>query len=203
MIVINNFNNINPHLSYESDEDFYFLQIIKRRKDNPNLERSEKTIRNFYLYKDDLDKFKDTIIKLCIDNNARAYLYLNKRNIKDVVFEANVLLADYMKSGTYRAIHSLVDKAIGNKHSDLNKKWILDIDTNDEKEVAKYIEVAIEASNYNEFKIYTQIKTLNGFHLITKPFNTKKFDQLCVMYKLQSVEIHKDNPTLLYFFKYD
>lgn len=199
-MTINNFEDINPHLSYESDEDFYFLQIIKRRKDNPSLERSEKTIRNFYLYKNDLEKFKSTIIKLCIDNNARAYLYLNKRNIKDVVFEANVLLGEYMRSGTYKAIHSLLDKAIGNKHSDPNKKWILDIDTKDEKIVNSYIETASEASEYNEFILYAKIKTLNGYHLITKPFNSNKFNQLCAMYKLDNIEIHKDNPTLLYFY---
>ena len=201
MIVINNFDSINPHLSYESDEDFYFLQIIKRRKDNPDLERSEKTIRNFYLYQGDIEKFKDTIIKLCIDNNARAYLYLNKRNIKDVVFEANVLLAGYMKSGTYKAIHNLMDKAIGNKHSDNEKKWILDIDSKDDELVSRYLVTAIESNPPGKFHLYNKIETLNGYHLITTPFNTEKFSQLCAMYKLDNIEIHKDNPTLLYFYK--
>ena len=47
---------------------------------------------------------------------------------------------------------------------------------------------------FNEKKVVAVIPTLHGYHLITKPFNKMKFNQL---YGKQ-IDIHDNNPTLLF-----
>lgn len=43
------------------------------------------------------------------------------------------------------------------------------------------------------FKIYDYIPTKNGYHIITKPFNLKQFKD-----KYPDIDVHKNNPTILY-----
>ena len=43
-------------------------------------------------------------------------------------------------------------------------------------------------------KVKAVIPTLNGSHLITSPFNTEEF-----MRDYPNFDIHKNNPTILYF----
>ncbi|WP_265091158.1 hypothetical protein, partial [Acinetobacter baumannii] len=40
---------------------------------------------------------------------------------------------------------------------------------------------------------YAEIPTMNGCHLITKPFNLQKFKE-----KFPEIDVHKNNPTILY-----
>ena len=71
--MIDNFDKIKSLLRFENDNDFYFLQIIKRKKDNPGLEKSEKTLKNYFIYSlDEFDALKPKVIDFCIENNARA-----------------------------------------------------------------------------------------------------------------------------------
>jgi hypothetical protein len=43
-----------------------------------------------------------------------------------------------------------------------------------------------------------EIPTKNGFHIITRPFNISKLNQLLIMEKLPRMDSHKDNPSILY-----
>ena len=42
-------------------------------------------------------------------------------------------------------------------------------------------------------KFIAEVKTKSGWHLITKPFNIQKFKE-----KYPDIDVHKNNPTLLY-----
>ena len=61
-----------------------------------------------------------------------------------------------------------------------------------EKEIKDFID-SIEPYIVGS-KIKWENKTLHGKHLITSVFNVQKFSQ-----KFPNIDIHKDNPTLLYF----
>lgn len=41
--------------------------------------------------------------------------------------------------------------------------------------------------------LFAEIPTMNGCHLITKPFNLQKFKE-----KFPKIDVHKNNPTVLY-----
>jgi len=78
----NNFSQIVELLEFSNPLDFYFLQIMKRRKDNPDLDKGVRIIKDFYItsQEDLLDK-QEEIIALCDEHNARATIRLNKRNL--------------------------------------------------------------------------------------------------------------------------
>jgi hypothetical protein len=188
---VDNFDIISRILDYQSEYDFYYLQIIKRRKDNPDLPRNEKLIRNYYLKEGDLEKYKESIINTCELNNARAYIRLNKRNYKDLTYQMNVKLAKYLQENQYEACENLFNSVCGQYHSSSNKKWLLDLDYKDKSSINWWKEKLS-----NNFII--EIPTLNGYHIITTPFNIEEFKK-SYYYFATMPEIHKDNPTLLYF----
>ena len=82
-MIVNNFNEIKELLIKEDPYDFWFGQIIKRKKDNPLMDRSERIIKSYNFSNHDklLDRM-DEIMSICEYNNARFYLNPNIRNIK-------------------------------------------------------------------------------------------------------------------------
>ena len=90
-VLVDNFDKVAKMLEFNSDDDFYFVQIIKRFKDNPN---DDKTKGNYhaggwYLDSwwvksvDELMNLKPDIVKACEVNNARAYITINPRSEKE------------------------------------------------------------------------------------------------------------------------
>lgn len=203
--MIYNFRNLKKFLEFDNEGDFYYLQIIQRRKDNPDMEVGEKVIKNYYIEnRAYLDKKEDEIIKLCDNFNARAYLRLNRRNYTDLTYRANKLLADYMYSHQYRATMSLWDKVCGRYNSEPNRLWIIDIDeliTDQEK-----IDMGKMCFMINQMRpesIHGHIKSVihskSGYHIIAEPFNIACFWDTFEESDLDlEVEIKKDNPTNLY-----
>ena len=81
----NNFDLIRKMLSFPDENAFYFLQVIKRRKDNPDLGKDMRHIADYYIYSlDQFDELKQRIIDQCNAENGRAYFRLNRRDAKKV-----------------------------------------------------------------------------------------------------------------------
>ena len=40
---------------------------------------------------------------------------------------------------------------------------------------------------------------MNGYHLITHPFDIMYFNTLCIFNNIEKIDIHKNNSTLLYY----
>lgn len=205
--MINNFDKLTDFLTFEEEGDFYYLQIIKRKKENPGLNKTEKVIKNYYIENFEyLDRKKEEIIQLCNHFNARAYLRLNKRNYKDLTYRTNLLLAKYMHSGQYRATMTIWDKVCGrfNAESGSNRKWILDFDEvetdRDKLKLGKTLYLMNMCQPEREGgHLLATLKTKTGIHAITKPFNKKEFqDRISDKRQYSEVEIHTDNPTNLY-----
>lgn len=191
--MIDNIELILPFLKFESKDDFYYLQILQRKKENPQLGSNSRVIKNYYITSEQylLDRY-DEIKKLCEVFNARAMIRLNKRSFEKVGFKTMENLAHTMMNKEYQFLKVSYDRACGLGHNDSEKKWILDIDIIDEefdREVQLFINNIIPAGG----KILGNFKSKNGHHLITKPFNLQEFSQ-----KYPEIEIHKDNPTNLY-----
>ena len=61
--MVDNFELIKSLLSFNSEDDFYHLQIIRRGKDHLELEAANRTIKAYYITKvDSLDRIKDEVI---------------------------------------------------------------------------------------------------------------------------------------------
>lgn len=197
---VNNFDLIKSFLEFENDDTFYFLQLIRRRKDNPDIpnEKSNnyRSIKTYFITsKEMLDSVKEEVITLCNIFNARAYIGLNKRSFERVAFEHLSELSKLIYNKQYHKVRKSYNSCAG-YYSTGDKIWIVDIDDNSIiLEVSKAI-VKCD-SGYQNIIIGT-IPTLNGVHLLTRPFNLKQFEPFMVE---NNIDVHKNNPTLLYFNK--
>ena len=191
--MIDNIDLILPFINPESDDDYYFLQIIKRKKENPELGANSRIIKNYYIKsKDDLLKKYEEIKAICIATNSRASIRLNKRNFKISALKTMENIANSMISNNNK-VYNCFDRSAGIHHNDNNKKWILDFDFFiDDKDIESY-KYFINSIEPIGNKILAKIPSKNGFHLITKPFNSEKFKR-----DFPKIEIHKDNPTNLF-----
>lgn len=197
--MVDNYEIIKPLLTFESKDDFYYLQILQRKKENLELGSNSRVVKNYYI--SSIQYLEDTyseIKQLCDIFNARAMLRLNKRSYSKVAFKTMVNVANTMSNGEYKFISKCYDRACGETHNDSNKKWILDFDElfgSTPEDVLRCNKLMIDIYDCQPVgdKIIEAIPSKNGIHWITSPFNVKEFRDLG-----HTVEIHKDNPTNLY-----
>ncbi len=191
--MINNFSVIADIIRRKSSVgEFYFLQILKRRKDNPDLYRDMVLVDNFFIKgAEDLLNKEEIIINVCERNNARAYFRLNKRSYEKVALQTLRLIAENIASKQYD-IKNCYLSACGQFHSDDNKTWNIDVDNFDEKQCDRMRELISVLPPAGE-KLIAKIYTQNGYHLISRPFRLDVFKQC-----FPGVSVHKDNPTILY-----
>lgn len=189
--MIDNIKKILPFLKFESTDDFYYLQILQRKKENPQLGSNSRVIKNYYISSQEclLNRY-DEIKQLCHQFNARASIRLNVRSYESVAFKALENIANSMRNREYKFIKASYDRACGLGHNDKEKKWILDIDEIDIDNLEFIKKDLITLSNKDI--ILEEIESKSGIHLITKPFNS------FVFLDIHKIEIHKDNPTNLY-----
>lgn len=202
---VDNFNLIKSHLEFNSSPgDFYFLEIIKRRKENPDLTNGERIIRDFTISSEqEYDSLRDKICSLCIENNARAYLRLNRRNFYDIGHRIIHYTNDMIRTKDHnaiKAIGSVFYKMAGSYHVETNKTWIIDIDFleynfGEMLLIRNTIEQLYIDFNHKNIKFF-EIPTVNGIHLIVSPFNLAEFRKRLPIVK---ITVYKDNPTLLFY----
>ena len=95
--MIDVFEKIKHLLVFESKDDFYYLQILQRKKENLEIGSNSRVIKNYYIGSVDyLEKRYDEIKTLCNQFNARAMLRLNKRSYSKVAFKTMQNIANSM-----------------------------------------------------------------------------------------------------------
>ena len=207
---IDNLNLLTPLLNFESPDDFYYLQILQRKKENPQLGSNSRVIKNYYIKSvDHLEKRYDEIKELCRLFNARASLRLNKRSFEKVAFKALLNISNTMMSRDYDFIGKAYDRACGQSSNEKReKKWIIDIDSDElpwKMDICNFIERCEPITGSK--KVLCEIPSKTGVHIITKPFNRFQFSKeineyISSRYQISgfdlNLDIHKDNPTNLY-----
>jgi hypothetical protein len=196
--MIDNFEQISGLLKFNSDDDFYHLQIIRRKKENLSLLSSVRLIRSYYIDSiEQLNELRPEIIEICEALNARAYINLNRRSYRRIALESLRKTAEYIANGVSKAAKKAYHSACGYYSKENKRKWIIDIDTHDitiQEEIKQLIPCII-----------AQIPTKNGIHLIAHPFSQEEFmntlkQNAIIDERLGKIllDIHKDNPTILY-----
>ena len=197
---MNNFNKIKPLLNFESEDDFYFLQLLRRKKDNPEMNSNSKVVKNYYITSIEyLESKMPEIIELCDKFNARASLRLNKRSFESVAFKTMVNVVNVISNRDFKFVRNCYDRACGqSSNQKTDKRWIIDLDG----EEAMWIE---HPDHYEEFcnfvnslqpegeKVKKVISSKTGYHVITNPFNKMHFKE-----RFPQIGIHTDNPVNLY-----
>ena len=161
--LIDNFDVWGDLLNCTDPDQFYFVQIIKRYKDNKGMSKTGNyhaggeygeysngtafKVRN----KADLMNIKQKVISYCNANNARAYITANPRSDKAI----NAFLPTYRKrsginTNDPRYIHAPEILAGQAKHDAVNfperKRLMLDVDTTD-KRVWRITKAIIQSYN--------------------------------------------------------
>ena len=210
--MVDNFELIKQLLSFDKHGDFYFLQILQRKKDGCNVPNSSdnqrRLVKDYHITSTEkLDSLRDEIIASCNETGARAYIRLNKRNYRTVsmAFAEETLMkarTNQEFGNTFNEINSVIGRYP--EPGKGNKTWIVDIDnTNVDSNLVKDIKDIIVnyCQPFDVEKIVAVIPTKSGVHLITRPFNQETFYRMFSQLKLSNeneVDIKKDNPTVLY-----
>lgn len=171
--MVDNYKLIKDFLKFDSEDDFYFVQIIQRRKDNQLLPKSTRVIKSYYV--DSVDYFESiyTHLKyLCNLYNARATIRLNRRSYKNVATKVMGIIAESFKNDTYKHIRKSYDSACGSEKLSKDRYWIIDIDPEHIEFLPKILK-RLEAVKGNSD--YIKIPSKNGYHIVTSPFNIELF----------------------------
>ena len=196
--MVNNFEQIKELLKFRSDDDFYFIQILQRKKDHPQgkingTNNNSRLIKAYYIKSlEHLEFVEPEIIQMCNIFQARAGINLNRRSFKRTQLEHISKLVLQLRDGTHNKAHKAYNSVVGLHNNENDKKWILDFDfplAGDEEDIEKYIDELQPIGK----KILAKIPSKNGYHLITTPFQLNLFKE-----RYSEVEIHKNNPTNLY-----
>lgn len=199
-MTIDNFNAVAPWFDNLSDQgDFFFVQVMQRNKEKNNVGSSGYVIKDYHFFdKETFLSKKEEITTLCKVFNARAYFWINPRNCKEVQYEIIREALEAIELGTHK-LFKCVSRALGRKRCNKYKsKWILDFDTKDWSLINKYLDL-VRKCRPNVNKILYYVPTVNGIHVITLGFDLEQFKQELAIAKLDNIDIHKDNPTILYY----
>lgn len=200
-MIVDNFDLIREHLIFNSPDEFYFVQIIQRKKDGNeglHVRNGYRLIRSYYIYSlEDFDNLKGRIKELCESNNARAYISLNVRNAKEAALECIKRYTDLVLNNNAFQGNNIWDSVCGGVRARGYKAlWIIDVDEPDKVDLIT--DIIKSCRHSQDFSLY-RVPTVHGFHLICNGFDTKQFNSLLIDANLSTIDIHKNNPTLLYY----
>ena len=131
--------------------------------------------------------------------NARAYISVNPSSYKKCAIKMFKELADLVENENYKGILSLPETLAGKYSADNSLKlWIVDLDDKKtEEEIKPFVDFIVNQYKDGKGRPDWEIKpipTVNGYHLLVTPFDVREFKK-----RWPDIEIHKDNPTVLYY----
>lgn len=206
--MIDNFELIKPLLKFPNDDIYYHLQILRRGKDHPELPAANRVIKSYFICSlESLDYVEGEIKKLCEFFGARAYINLTPKSIKKTTMLQLKYLTQRAYEGDFKKIWKSWNTCAGEIKGE-ESRWVVDIDAKTYDEIFYIPKISKEISDFIDFKcdpkidpinvffdtkIIANIPTKTGCHLITTPFNLQQFKE-----KYPDIDVHKNNPTLLY-----
>ena len=202
-MIVDNFNVFKKIINTLNEDEFYFVQILIRGKDGHTESgingNNKNRLIKFYTIKsaEHLEKVENEIKSICNAVNARAYIHPTKRSFKAVSKECLKATVEMFLSENNIGLKGAYSTACGKSYITSDKKFVIDLDDENAsqekiKEIVDYITNECEPLSHN--KLCYRVDTAHGMHLITTPFNTARFYQ-----KFPDIDVHKNNPTLLYF----
>lgn len=214
--IIDNFNLLADELFFRAaamprleGDEFYFVQVLKRGKDgNDVCGRNHNRLIGSYavLTYARLEELKPEIVALCRLHNARAYIHPVPRSYKSVAAAMLVDAAREFTGGNYHLFRQLFSSACGQSYVSSKKKFIVDLDgeaANHASRIESILYYCRGEGGDKHNKLWLKVPTKNGCHLVTLPFDVGQFEadwkRDNVLSAFPFPDVHKNNPTLLYF----
>lgn len=206
MTPIDNFDIVKSLMDFgEGDNLFMHVQVLRRGKDHPGLPAANKLIKAWLVRsRERLDSIREEVVFLCEHYRARAYVSCAPKSIARLNTLIMRKLADNLHTGNIINPWHVFNSACGELQG-TEKRWVMDVD-----DPSLGFEVACEIDrvwsethpNVSEADVRTArqehwlvetIPTLNGLHLLTRPFNLQEFKE-----RFPDVEAKKNGLTALY-----
>lgn len=215
--MVNNFEYIKKHMHFLNEKSFYFIQILKRKKENPEQKSYSRPIETFYIFDiEQLDRMMPHIIEKCEANRARAYIKMNCLDAESVMLGQITEITRIIRDNDWRNMPSSLNCACGQcgKQNGNEKLYLIDLDDGYAEKVEeiktyinslepkKYLGVKLTEKQLQELnfqniepdnKIKMEVPTKNGIHLLTTGFDKQKFKQT-----YPKIDVHDDGITILY-----
>lgn len=202
--MIDNIRKISPLLRLlNSPDTYYHLQILKRRKDNPDMTKSEHVVMDKFINgPDHLDKLYPELKAIAEATQARVMINVAPRTYSKTGPAMLQDLAALVPGGDYRKAARLFTSSTA-KNPGRNKLWVLDIDP---PVVGEHHWIGNELCNTDIDKdvslapnVRATIPTPNGIHYIMTPFNLQAYNLAAMGTKWgQYIDVKKDAHTILY-----
>ncbi len=202
---VDNFDLVASLMNFNSDDDFYFVEVIKRKKDNPNDAFRYRQFITYYWIKsiDELQSKKQEIMDICLQNNARAYIYMNPRSAKVVNDYAKKLMVKFAQKGKgYGKYRGHEIEFASGQHKDWDSRPIsfLDIDSTD-KNIFDQVHKILDAYGITPMAEYTTPN--GGLHILlpdkkARYLDWSMFDGGKQLGQYSTVHFNIDSPTLLF-----
>lgn len=191
-MTINNLPLISSLLPTAGDY-FCHLQILRRGKDHPDLPAANKLIKSYLVRDvDHLENIMSDVTFLCEHYKARAYISAEVKSFAKLNTLIMCKLATNQHTGNVINPWHVFNSACGELRG-IEKRWVVDVDTKDPDTMEAIKDTISKCRSRVEDKIITTIPTLNGYHLITYPFNVQAFSHVW-----PDVSVKKNGLTLLY-----
>lgn len=198
---IDNFKQLREHLVFHNPSEFYFVQIIQRKKDGNKrlpVRNKYRRIRSYYIYSvKEFDSLEGRIKELCENNNARAYINLNIRNAQEVALECIHKYADLVAGNCTSQGNNIWDSVCGSIRAK-GYKALRIIDIDNPEQLSQIKEIILQCNHSEPFTMY-EVPTVHGYHLVCNEFNSLQFNKEIQNRGLDKIDIHKNSPTLLYY----
>ena len=157
MKIVDGFDRISSFLTFENEDEFYYVVVMRRKKDNPgdNPKEYDESIANVFddaIYLGgwviekytDLLEYRDEIVSLCEENHARAYITINPRTYERVNKEVEFRKANNMNPGAEFMMSAASIKRYNEPEYEwekINPRVLVDIDTDDSYALAEAHEI--------------------------------------------------------------
>jgi hypothetical protein len=189
--MVDNFKQLSKLLTFDGEDDFYFVQVLKRKKENKDLGSNSHVVKTYFI-KSVEELFRDMPEMICLADfhNARVCINLNKRSFEKTCFHTLKKITDQIINKSFKEARKAYNSVCG-LYSEGDKTWVVDIDGTGRE--YNEILLLIDSLQPEGGKLVTVVQTKNGLHLITKPFNLQDFRA-----SYPDIDVHKNNPTVLY-----
>lgn len=207
-VEIDNFDTVGGMLTFNSPDDVYFVQIIKRKKDNmgQHFANNAADYLTYYLFNStaELNAKKEEIKAICAKTNSRAYIFLNTRSAKAIDdYAENVLKNKFKKINRLKYKQGREVEVAAGQSKDWDDRTIcfIDVDSDDEN---VYKKVSEKIKNAGITPIATYRTTNNGWHIIigdkekAKTLNFTDVDRGRNFGRFATVSLEIDKSTILY-----
>lgn len=190
-----NYGILKNFFDFSDPGKFYLALVVRRKKDNPDMDRSEQIIKNYMISSmDKLERILPEMETLSKAFNARVYLYINRRSFKNTQKAMLKTLCDQICAESVSNLNHLFDSCAA-AHGCGDKWWIIDVDLPVMLEVCSSdsymrLESDIKMKLFDELegmkpeltdggrRVQLVLPTKSGFHMVTRPFDTREWERI-------------------------